>query len=122
MILKIQLIINLKPGQKLDHVQQPNVHFVRDAVYVFAHALHNLWGDTCGYNYSGLCEGFHRTAYTKLKDYLHNVTFNDVDGFPFQFEDQTHDGPPRYSIISYVEVENDSGPKALVVRHSLTSY
>lgn len=116
------MIINLKLGQKLDHVQQPNVHFVRDAVYVFAHALHNLWVDTCGHNYSGLCEGFHRTAYTKLKDYLHNVTFYDVDGFPFQFEDQTHDGPPRYSIISYVEVENDSGQIALVVRHSLTSY
>ena len=53
----------------------------------------------------GLCQGFHRRSYTALKDYLHNVTFYDVDGFPFQFEDGTHDGPPRYSIISYLETE-----------------
>ena len=60
------------------------------------------WLDTCGHNATELCQGFHSRAYTALKDYLHNVTFQDVDGFPFHFVDGTHDGPPRYSIISYV--------------------
>ena len=67
----------------------------------------------------GLCQGFHRRSYTALKDYLHNVTFYDVDGFPFQFEDGTHDGPPRYSIISYLETE---GWDIHSVEQSLTSY
>ena len=105
--------------QKLNHVQQPNVHFIRDAVYVFAHALHNLWLNTCGQNYSGLCEGFHRRSYTLLKDYLHNVTFNDVDGFPFQFG-EFGDGPQRYSIISYIETE--SGPSYPSIQPAPTSY
>ena len=64
------------------------------------------WLDTCGHNATGLCQGFHSRAYTALKDYLHNVTFHDVDGFPFHFVDGTHDGPPRYSIISYLETES----------------
>ena len=47
-------------------------------------------------------------SHHNLVHYLQNVTFNDVDNFPFQFEEDTHDGPPRYSIISYVETDSGS--------------
>ena len=50
-----------------------------------------------------MCPGFQEKAFHQLKDYLHGVNFFDVDMFPFKFEEKTQDGPPRYSIISYVE-------------------
>ena len=84
-------------------MQQPYIHFVRDAVYVFAHALHSLLAATCGEGTQGTCPGFIEAAHTELVDHLESITFNDVDNFPFQFEGGTHDGPPRYSIISYME-------------------
>ena len=62
--------------------------------------------DTCG-NVT-LCEEFRHVSHHNLVHYLQNVTFNDVDNFPFQFEEDTHDGPPRYSIISYVETHSGS--------------
>lgn len=62
--------------------------------------------DTCG-NVT-LCEEFRHVSHHNLVHYLQNVTFNDVDNFPFQFEEDTHDGPPRYSIISYVETDSGS--------------
>ena len=93
---------NNKRPKRIHQVQQPYIHFVRDAVYVFAHALHNLWKDTCN-NTQGMCPGFQEKAFHQLKDYLHGVNFFDVDMFPFKFEEKTQDGPPRYSIISYVE-------------------
>ena len=98
-----------KRPKRLHPVQQPYIHFVRDAVYVFAHAIHNLWIDTCGKSFDTLCQNFTNVAHSQLIHYLHNVTFNDVDGFPFTFEDGTHDGPPRYSIISYMETSEGSG-------------
>ena len=93
---------NNKRPKRIHQVQQPYIHFVRDAVYVFAHALHNLWKDTCN-NTQGMCPGFQEKAFHQLKDYLHGVNFFDVDMFPFKFEEKTQDGPPHYSIISYVE-------------------
>lgn len=76
------------------------VHFVRDAAYVFAHALHNLWQVTC-HSRPGLCPGFREAAYSHLKDFMKNVTFMDVAQFPFKFDNDSQDGPTRYSIISY---------------------
>ena len=86
-----------------------NLAILRDAVYVFAHAIHNLWVSKCGAEAKSLCPEFNQVSHTQLINYLHNVSFNDVDGFPFKFEDQTHDGPPRYSIISYMESEQNPG-------------
>ena len=91
-----------KRPRNIHQVQQPYIHFVRDAVYVFAHALHNLWSDTCN-QVPGVCAGFQEKAFHQLKDYMQNVNFFDVDMFPFKFEDNTQDGPTRYSIISYLE-------------------
>ena len=76
---------------------------------MFAHAIHNLWVSKCGAEAKSLCPEFNQVSHTQLINYLHNVSFNDVDGFPFKFEDQTHDGPPRYSIISYMESEQNPG-------------
>jgi metabotropic X receptor len=63
-----------KRPKRIHQVQQPYIHFVRDAVYVFAHALHNLWKDTCN-NTQGMCPGFQEKAFHQLKDYLHDVNF-----------------------------------------------
>ena len=94
-----------KRSKRVHQAQQPYIHFVRDAVYAFAHAIDNLVTNTCG-NHSGqLCPEYHQVSHHDLIKYLHNVTFNDVDNFPFKFESNTHDGPPRYSIISYIETE-----------------
>ena len=76
---------------------------------MFAHAIHNLWVSKCGAEAKSLCPEFNQVSHTQLINYLHNVSFNDVDGFPFKFEDKTHDGPPRYSIISYMESEQNPG-------------
>ena len=84
-------------------MQQPYIHFVRDAVYVFAHALHSLLVATCGEVTRGTCPQFIEAAQTDLINHLESVNFSDVDNFPFKFEGGTHDGPPRYSIISYME-------------------
>ena len=99
--------------------QQLYIHFVRDAVYAFAHAIHNLHRDTCvGNGAPKLCPEFKERVFRDLKEYLRNVTFIDVDGKSFAFcPDENHcrddgqsprdgghlphDGPPRYSIINF---------------------
>ena len=102
-----------KGGEFFEVPQQLYIHFVRDAVYAFAHAIHNLHRDTCeGNGAPKLCPEFKERVFTDLKDYLRNVTFIDVDGKRFLFygdEDHLpddgqhlpHDGPPRYSIINF---------------------
>ena len=74
-------------GRSEQVLHQPYIHFVRDAVYVFAHALHNLWRETCNTTLH-LCPHFAERTVTGLKDFLHGVNFSDVDGFPFKFEEK----------------------------------
>ena len=85
--------------------QQLYIHFVRDAVYAFAHALHNLHQDACGWDGERLCPQFKRRVFYDLKDYLRDVSFQDVDGKEFVFygdgDGTVHDGPARYSIINF---------------------
>ncbi|CAB4060180.1 unnamed protein product [Lepeophtheirus salmonis] len=95
--------------------QQLYIHFVRDAVYAFAHALDNLLKDTCGISYQAICPEFWKASRTDLRTYLENVTFKDIGGNDFEFygshEDELslkgssfffrHDGPPRYTIINF---------------------
>ena len=102
-----------KKGEFLELPEQLYIHFVRDAVYAFAHAIHNLHRDACdGNGAPKLCPEFKRRVFRDLKEYLRNVTFIDVDGKNFVFygdEDHLpddgrhlpHDGPPRYSIINF---------------------
>ena len=76
--------------------------------------------DTCG-NVT-LCEEFRHVSHHNLVHYLQNVTFNDVDNFPFQFEEDTHDGPPRYSIISYVETDSGSHTNVNIFMENLNYF
>ena len=102
-----------KKGEFLELPEQLYIHFVRDAVYAFAHAIHNLHREACeGNGAPKLCPEFKKRVFRDLKEYLRNVTFIDVDGKNFVFygdEDHLpddgrhlpHDGPPRYSIINF---------------------
>ncbi|KAK0093640.1 hypothetical protein PV326_013034 [Microctonus aethiopoides] len=88
--------INLHTGYR----QQKFIHFVRDAVYAVAHALHNLQVDLCGKNYIGMCKTMKHIDGEILSKYLNSVTFNDDAGNPFRFVNNV-DGPPRYSILNF---------------------
>lgn len=94
---------NCRGGSKFR--QQHYIHFVRDAVYAFAHALHNLHVDSCGGFEDRLCPQFKQRVFTDLISYLANVSFKDTDeNFTFRFYGHNdsysqgsspHDGPPR---------------------------
>ncbi|CAG2063765.1 unnamed protein product, partial [Timema podura] len=56
--------------------QQRYLHFVRDAVYSVAHALHDLQVDLCGAGKSGVCDRMKHIDGETLHGYLHNVSFN----------------------------------------------
>lgn len=64
--------INLHTGYR----QQKFIHFVRDAVYAVAHALHNLQVDLCGKNFIGMCKTMKHIDGEILSKYLNSVTFN----------------------------------------------
>ena len=83
--------------------QQLYIHFVRDAVYAFANAIHNLHKDSCkNFGEDKLCDKFKERIFLDLVKYLRNVEFFDVDGNEFKFTgDGRNDGPPRYSIVSF---------------------
>ena len=95
---------------------QVYIHFVRDAVYAFAHAVHNLHLDVCG-SFDGehrLCPAFKEQVFEQLVSYIANVSFVDTDepNYTFRFYHHNdsysqgpmpHDGPPRYSIINFAK-------------------
>jgi hypothetical protein len=56
--------------------QQRYLHFVRDAVYAVAQALHNLQATQCGPGATGVCEKMRHIDGDLLRTYLANVTFN----------------------------------------------
>ncbi len=90
-----------KFGPEYKYPQQLYIHFVRDAVYAFAHALDKLHRNSCPTE-EGLCDNFKERVFEDLKNYLQDVNFPDVDGQPFEFFGHAkHDGPPRYSIINF---------------------
>jgi hypothetical protein len=102
-----------KDNQKTPFRQPLYIHFVRDAVYAFAHALHNLHVDVCGSFQNRLCPEFKKRVFTDLRDYLSKVNFQDVEGKTFRFYGHNdsysqgtspHDGPPRYSVINFAKV------------------
>lgn len=64
-----ELKINPQKGYK----QQKFLHFVRDAVYSVAYALHDMHIENCGKNFKGLCSA-HIDGETLLS-YLTNVSF-----------------------------------------------
>lgn len=56
--------------------QQRYLHFVRDAVYAVAQALHNLHANLCGPGITGVCRAMAHIDGDVLRTYLANVTFN----------------------------------------------
>ena len=64
----------LKIGQDRPFEQQSFVHFVRDAVYAFAYALHNLHRDLCG-DFVGVCKAMEHVDGDHLTEYLKRVSF-----------------------------------------------
>nr|CAD7204939.1 unnamed protein product [Timema douglasi] len=87
--------------------QQRYLHFVRDAVYSVAHALHDLQVYLCGAGKSGVCDRMKHIDGETLHGYLHNVSFNDEGGRLFKFLDG-RDGPLRYSILNFQKDLNGS--------------
>ncbi|XP_022250369.1 metabotropic glutamate receptor 3-like [Limulus polyphemus] len=81
------------------YTQTPSLHFVRDAAYAFAHALHDMHQNVCD-GKEGLCERMRRIDGPTFKGYLQKITFIDENGKPFRFL-PSGDAPPRYSIINF---------------------
>ena len=112
---------NVSVENPFKYSQQLYVHFVRDAVYAFAHALHDLHEVSCE-SFSPehrLCPRFRDRVFHDLKHYLSNVSFLDKENnFKFQFAGHNdsyshgpdpHDGPPRYSIINFAKAVGADG-------------
>lgn len=59
--------------------QLPTLHFVRDAVYAFAFALHNMHKDKCN-GLPGLCAAMDKIDGAELKHYIEKVTFKGKRG------------------------------------------
>ncbi|KAH8039860.1 hypothetical protein HPB51_009116 [Rhipicephalus microplus] len=92
----------LRPGYR-------GLQFVRDAAYAFAHALHDMQRDRCGSQHQGLCAAMAREMQgDALKRYLEKVSFKDEGGKTFRFL-PSGDAPPRYSILNFQRLDNDSG-------------
>ncbi|XP_077509503.1 metabotropic glutamate receptor 2-like [Amblyomma americanum] len=92
----------LKPGYR-------GLQFVRDAAYAFAHALHDMQRDRCGPEHQGPCDAMKREMQgDALKRYLEKVSFKDEGGKTFRFL-PSGDAPPRYSILNFQRMDNDSG-------------
>ncbi|XP_018497554.1 metabotropic glutamate receptor 3 [Galendromus occidentalis] len=97
------------------------LHFVRDAAYAFAYALHNTQRKWCR-NQTGLCPKMLERIVdgSELKGALENVTFKDESQKPFRFL-PSGDAPPRYTIINFQKVEGKNG-RATYVWKPVGSY
>ena len=110
-------------GSEIKYNQQLYIHFVRDAVYAFAHALHALHNASClNFDDQRLCPNFKKKVFTELHSYLRQVEFKDVDNKTFHFSGQAqhkhkHDGPPRYSIINFQKITSS---KEVIMQCRLT--
>lgn len=79
MNLFFKFLPNLSP-KPLFFLPQNSQHFVRDAVYAFAHALHTLSANSCATNDAFLCKNFKKRVYFDLADFL-----SEVRSLPFDF-------------------------------------
>lgn len=66
------------PGLRINsengYLQQSFIHFVRDAAYAFAYALHNMHTNLCN-GKPGICNAMSHIDGAQLLPYLQNVTF-----------------------------------------------
>ncbi|XP_037917846.1 metabotropic glutamate receptor 2-like [Hermetia illucens] len=84
---------------------EDQLQFVSDAVMTFAHALKDMHRDLCG-GRPTLCEAMKPTKGADLLKYLRKVKFQGLSGDHFKF-DANGDGPARYNIIHFKQVEED---------------
>ncbi|CAG7822927.1 unnamed protein product, partial [Allacma fusca] len=91
---------DLKIGHQREYSQQAFVHFVRDGVYAFAYALHNLHQNLCGEGYIGVCQAMEHIDGVQIAEFLKNVTFKDEEANSFRFVN-VGDGPTRYTIVNF---------------------
>nr|APC26117.1 metabotropic glutamate receptor type 3 [Homarus americanus] len=90
------------PSVGENYRQVPWLHFVRDSVIAFAHALHTMWEDKCK-GRKGLCEAMVHNGHIHGQDlynHLLNVQFPDVSNSTFRFV-SSGSGPARYSVLNY---------------------
>ncbi|CAB4067610.1 Metabotropic glutamate receptor 1 [Lepeophtheirus salmonis] len=83
---------------------EAQLQFVSDAVMAFAYALRRMHEVTCGLNYVGLCAKMNPIDGEILLGYLRKVNFVGLSGDRFKFNEQG-DGPARYNIIHYKQIE-----------------
>ncbi|XP_050543017.1 metabotropic glutamate receptor 2 isoform X1 [Daktulosphaira vitifoliae] len=80
------------------------LQFVSDSVLAFAHALYDMHYEYCGPNTFGLCDAMKPVKGPELLKYLRKVHFKGLTGDNFHF-DENGDGPARYNIIHFKQVE-----------------
>ncbi|XP_054267413.1 metabotropic glutamate receptor 4-like [Macrosteles quadrilineatus] len=100
--------------------QHSCLHFVRDAVYAVATALHNMHRDKCG-GLPGLCANMSHIENSQVVEYIRNVTFKDEKGNPFRFL-KGRDGPPRYSILNFQRTDVNAFQWQIVGNYTLDEY
>ncbi|KAM8702763.1 hypothetical protein ACLKA7_005127 [Drosophila subpalustris] len=126
-------------SEKVGYEQESKTQFVVDAVYAFAHALHNLHNDLCTQSDQNGGQQKHQQHsesvwYRKPVDsqsqacpdmasydgkdfynnYLLNVSFIDLAGSEVKF-DRQGDGLARYDILNYQRLDNSSGYQYKVI-------
>ncbi|XP_032588820.1 metabotropic glutamate receptor isoform X2 [Drosophila mojavensis] len=125
-------------SDKVGYEQESKTQFVVDAVYAFAHALHNLHNDLCTQSDQNVGPQHHQHSesvwYRRPADrqsqacpnmasydgkdfynnYLLNVSFVDLAGSEVKF-DRQGDGLARYDILNYQRLDNSSGYQYKVI-------
>ncbi|XP_050447039.1 uncharacterized protein LOC126849343 isoform X1 [Cataglyphis hispanica] len=82
---------------------EDQLQFVSDAVMAFAYAFRDMHLDLCD-GKQGLCDAMKPTKGITLLHYLRKVDFEGLSGDKFRF-DKNGDGPARYNIIHFKQVE-----------------
>ncbi|KAK9295316.1 hypothetical protein QLX08_010344 [Tetragonisca angustula] len=88
---------------KQNMVFEDQLQFVSDAVMAFGYAFRDMHRDLCD-GKPGLCETMKPNKGTELLKYLRKVNFEGLSGDEFEF-DQNGDGPARYNIIHFKQIE-----------------
>ncbi|XP_077295340.1 metabotropic glutamate receptor 4-like [Arctopsyche grandis] len=82
---------------------EDQLQFVSDAVMAFAYAIRDMHRELCR-GRPGLCDAMRPTKGPDLLRYLRKVAFEGLSGDHFHFDDNG-DGPARYNIIHFKQVE-----------------
>ncbi|XP_064488692.1 metabotropic glutamate receptor-like [Ornithodoros turicata] len=99
---------NLRLDESVGYLQESKVQFVLDAVYAMAHALHSVWETLCQPKEELYCDAMRELDGGELyKEYLLNVTFEDMAGSVVRF-DQKGDGLAPYRVYNYQRPWNSS--------------